>query len=101
MLAEIIRMIESNFFSPVEYGIFEPLLSSLLNSDPFLVCADFDDYCRAQEEVSAEYGRQEGWTTKAILNVARSGPFSSDRTIEEYARDIWGVSCEHPTGRVR
>jgi starch phosphorylase len=56
-----------------------------------MVCADFEEYCRAQEEVSKVYIDQEEWTRKSITNVSKSGFFSSDRTIREYARDIWKV----------
>ncbi|HTL48833.1 MAG TPA: glycogen/starch/alpha-glucan phosphorylase [Verrucomicrobiae bacterium] len=91
VLSEIIRMIQSNFFSPVEYGIFEPLVNSLLNRDSFLVCADFDSYCKTQDSISRNFKDPDDWVRKAIVNVANSGKFSSDRTILEYARDIWDV----------
>jgi starch phosphorylase len=87
-------MIRGNFFSPMEPGIFEPLVQNLTGSDPFFVCADFDSYCTIQEKISADYEDEAGWTEKSILNVSRSGRFSSDRTISEYARDIWKIPFE-------
>lgn len=90
-LQEIFHLIRTNFFSPMERGIFEPLVQNLTLSDPYMVCADFESYCAIQNQISENYQDQDGWTEKAILNVARSGRFSSDRTIREYARDIWDV----------
>jgi starch phosphorylase len=92
-LAEIVQLIRNNFFSPVNFGLFNPILDYLCGSDHYFVCADFDDYCAAQDKVSELYLNQELWTQKSILNVAKSGKFSSDRTIREYAKDIWKVRC--------
>ncbi|MFH0764221.1 MAG: glycogen/starch/alpha-glucan phosphorylase [Candidatus Omnitrophota bacterium] len=92
-LKEIFHLIENNFLSPVEFGLFDPIVRSLLDHDHFFVMADFEGYCRMQEAVSAAYRDQDGWVRKSITNVAKSGKFSSDRTIEEYARFIWDVPC--------
>jgi starch phosphorylase len=81
----------------MEPGIFRPLVDNLTYNDPFLVCADFDDYCRVQELVSRNYLVQEDWIEKAIINVAKSGKFSSDRTIMEYADDIWKIPYRKPS----
>jgi starch phosphorylase len=89
-------MMQNNFFSPMEPGIFEPLLNNLTISDPYLVCADFEAYCAVQDRISEEFQDQDKWTEKVILNVAKSGKFSSDRTIVEYARDIWGIPVDLP-----
>ncbi|MBN1688249.1 MAG: glycogen/starch/alpha-glucan phosphorylase [Candidatus Omnitrophica bacterium] len=94
MLQRVLRMIRNNFFSYSEQGIFEPILNNLEGPDPFLICADFDSYCRIQQKISKDYLDQETWTKKTILNVARSGKFSSDRTIREYAKDIWDIQVE-------
>ncbi|MDD5085698.1 MAG: glycogen/starch/alpha-glucan phosphorylase [Candidatus Omnitrophica bacterium] len=91
MLHEIFRLIKSDFFSVAEAGIFNPIVQSLAAADTFFVCADFDLYCVAQDIVSKAYLNKTDWTKKSIINVARSGKFSSDRTIVEYARDIWNV----------
>jgi starch phosphorylase len=94
-LKEILYMMRNNFFSPMESGIFEPLANNLMFSDPYLVCADFEAYCAVQDKISEEYQDQDKWTEKAILNVANSGRFSSDRTISEYAKDIWNVPARN------
>lgn len=91
MLAEIIRLIQNNFFSPVDYGLFNPIVDSLLFGDRYFICADFDAYCARQEDVSRLYHDRKTWTERSIVNVARSGKFSSDRTVSEYAKDIWGI----------
>jgi starch phosphorylase len=91
LLEQILRTIGSNFFCPMEPGMFDPITGSLSGPDPFFVCADFDAYCRIQDQISKDYLDQDEWTRKSIINVARSGRFSSDRTIMEYARDIWNI----------
>ncbi|MFA5145801.1 MAG: glycogen/starch/alpha-glucan phosphorylase [Candidatus Omnitrophota bacterium] len=94
-LKEIFELIQSNFLSPLDYGLFDPIIDSLLNSDHFFVCADFESYCNAQDAVSALYHNRAEWVKRSIINVARSGKFSSDRTIKEYAKDIWRVPVKH------
>jgi len=79
-LAEIIRLIRSNFFSPVDAGLFEPIVNSICCGDRYFVCADFDDYCTAQDRASELYAKRAQWTEKSIINAARSGKFSSDRS---------------------
>ena len=81
----------SGFFSPEDRSAFRPLVDALLNEDRFLVLADFRAYVEAQNRVAHAYLKTNDWTRRAILNVARVGRFSSDRTIREYARDIWGI----------
>ncbi len=90
-LREIFRLMESDFFSRSQPGLFDPLIDTIYKGDYFMVCADFEAYCRAQQEVSDLYVDQESWTKKSIVNVSKAGFFSSDRTIREYARDIWKV----------
>lgn len=91
MLSEIFMLIKKNFFSPIDSGIFDMLTHSLMYRDPYMVCADFEDYCRVQLSVSDLYRDTSKWVEKSIVNVACSGKFSSDRTIAEYARDIWKI----------
>jgi len=80
----------SDYFSRNEPGVFAPLRDVLLtNGDYYMHLADLTSYCRAQEALGALYANPGEWARKAILNVASSGKFSSDRTIAEYARDIW------------
>ncbi|HUA34629.1 MAG TPA: glycogen/starch/alpha-glucan phosphorylase [Candidatus Binataceae bacterium] len=88
-LHEILGMIESGVFSKGDRQIFKPLLDSLLNSDPFLVLADFDDYAKCQAAVSEAFRDERKWLQMSILNIARSGKFSSDRAIREYRDKIW------------
>ena len=92
-LQDIFKLIQSNFLSPVEFGLFDPIMRSLTETDYFFVCADFDHYNATQDMVSKAYKNKTEWAKKSIINVARSGKFSSDRTIAEYAKDIWGVPC--------
>ncbi|MFC2140503.1 glycogen/starch/alpha-glucan phosphorylase [Candidatus Auribacterota bacterium] len=91
MLAEIFNLIRSDFFSLGHKDIFKPITDSLVYEDQYFVCADFDSFCEAQKKVSKLYQNKESWTEKSIINVALSEKFSSDRTISEYAEDIWGV----------
>ena len=85
-------LIFSDHFSPGEPGIFEPLRNVLLtHGDYYMHLADLTSYIQAQERLGELYADSESWARKAILNVAGSGKFSSDRTIAEYANDIWGV----------
>jgi len=83
-------LIFSDYFSRSEPGIFAPLRDALLtNGDHYMHLADLTSYCKAQEALGALYANPIEWARKAILNIANSGKFSSDRTIAEYARDIW------------
>jgi starch phosphorylase len=91
VLKRVIDMISNNHFSLFEPGIFQPLVDGLLNVDYYCLFADFDSYLAAQERVSDLYRNQDKWTRKSILNVARIGKFSSDRSITEYANNIWDV----------
>ena len=89
---EVLDALARDTFSPGEPGLFRPLVDSLLDGgDPYMVLADFASYCAVQDEVSRVYRDPERWTRMAILNVARTGRFSSDRTIREYAEQIWKV----------
>ncbi len=91
ILREVVRLIQHNFFSPVNYNLFAPIVGSIYDNDPFFICADFESYCAAQEKVSGVYADQALWTKKSLINVSCSGPFSIDRTVREYARDIWNL----------
>ena len=90
-LREALDLVRRDYFSQMDPGIFNPILDSLCGPDPFLVCADFADYVRAQEEAEKRYRDRRAWTRSSIINVAKSGRFSSDRTIGQYAKEIWGV----------
>ena len=82
-------LIFSGYFNRYEPGIFDPLRETLLTGDHYMHLADLTSYVQAQERLGALYADPEAWSRKAILNVASSGKFSSDRTISEYATEIW------------
>jgi starch phosphorylase len=89
-LRAIIDWLGSDYFTPGEPGAFGPLHHSLLaGGDPFLLLADYRSYCTAQASADQAYRDPAQWARRAILNTARLGKFSSDRTIREYAKDIW------------
>ncbi|HNW99759.1 MAG TPA: glycogen/starch/alpha-glucan phosphorylase [Candidatus Cloacimonadota bacterium] len=91
-LKKALDMIQYNYFSVKEPGIFKPIVESLLkHGDQFLLLADYASYIEMQEKVSEEYRDTTNWMRKAILNVARIGKFSSDRAIKQYADEIWGI----------
>jgi starch phosphorylase len=91
-------LIRADHFNPDEPGIFRPIWDTLLTEgDYYMHLADLSAYAAAQAEVGRLYRDSESWARKAIVNVARSGKFSSDRTIAEYAAEIWGASpCPLP-----
>jgi starch phosphorylase len=92
-IREILHVIASGDLLPEERSAFWPLVDSLLDGgDNYMVLADFAEYCRCQERVDKAYRDKARWTRMSILNTARMGRFSSDRTIREYAKEIWGVS---------
>ena len=91
-LQEVLQLIRSGLFSRGDTGLYQPLLDSLTCHDPFFVCADFDAYAACQKQVSNAFQDEESWARMSILNTARMGWFSSDRSIREYCEDIWKVS---------
>jgi starch phosphorylase len=88
-LKEVISLISSGFFSRGDTGLFRGLIDGLMYHDPYLLFADFASYVDCQQQVSAAYLDKEHWTRMSILNAARTGKFSSDRSIREYCADIW------------
>lgn len=90
-LKDAIDAIVRGDFSEGNGDVFKPLTDSLLNYDPFFVLADFEDYRRVQQKVSEAFTHTDDWTRKSILNVARMGYFSSDRSIKEYCTKVWNV----------
>ena len=91
-LKAVVDWVGSNYFTPDEpHGVFNMLRDNLVYTDPFLCLPDFRSYSDAQERVDAAYRDKARWAEMAILNTARMGKFSSDRTIAEYARDIWQI----------
>jgi starch phosphorylase len=88
-LAAVLDLIRGGHFSPEDPGLFAGFLDGLLKHDEYLLFADFADYAACQRRVAERYRDQEWWTRAAILNLARMGKFSSDRTIAEYNSDVW------------
>jgi len=92
-------MIRDGHFSPDDGGRFRPIFDALTTGgDHFMVLADFSDYVATQDRVDANFRDTKDWTRKAILNVARMGVFSSDRTIRDYAEKIWNIEPMSPMG---
>ncbi|NWS55038.1 PYGL protein, partial [Chunga burmeisteri] len=90
-LKEAIDQIKSGCFSPDEPDLFKDVVNMLFHHDRFKVFADYEAYVKCQEKVSELYLNSKAWTKMVIRNIAAAGKFSSDRTIKEYARDIWHV----------
>jgi starch phosphorylase len=98
-LRETIDLIDSGLFSNGNRGLFKPLIESLLTRDEYMLLADYQSYVDCQQRVSDAYGDRNNWTRMSILNSARVGRFSSDRSIREYCRDIWKVRPVAPDKR--
>ncbi|MBS7310680.1 MAG: glycogen/starch/alpha-glucan phosphorylase [Treponema sp.] len=96
-LAKVVEQLVDGTYDPT-HQIFKELHDSLVygvegqRPDVFYVLADFNSYCKAQEEIAAQYKDKKGWARKTLINIANSGKFSSDRTIEDYVRDIWKLN---------
>ncbi|XP_015257509.1 PREDICTED: glycogen phosphorylase, muscle form-like [Cyprinodon variegatus] len=90
-LKQAMDQISGGFFSPDQPGLFKDLVNMLMHHDRFKVFADYEDYIKCQEKVDALYKDPKEWTKKVIHNIAGCGKFSSDRTISQYAREIWGM----------
>ncbi|XP_043404310.1 glycogen phosphorylase, liver form isoform X2 [Chelonia mydas] len=90
-LKQAIDQIKSGFFSPTQPDLFNEVTNMLFHHDRFKVFADYEAYVKCQDKVSQLYMNAKEWTKLVIRNIAASGKFSSDRTIKEYARDIWNV----------
>jgi glycogen phosphorylase len=88
-LREVLDFISSGALANGDTELFRPLVENLLWHDPFLVLADYQAYVDCQDKVTALWRDPQAWTRKSILNVARMGKFSSDRSIRDYCRDIW------------
>jgi starch phosphorylase len=91
-IREVIDLLSMDYFNRSEPGIYRPIVDALLGSDHYLHLADFDAYRRTHLTVDQTYGDRRKWLKMAVENIARGGKFSSDRTILDYARDIWKVA---------
>jgi starch phosphorylase len=86
----VMQLLESGYFNQFEPGIFDPIFESIRNPyDPWMTAADYRSYVDAQEQAALAYQDQKRWTRMSIVNSAKSGRFSTDRTIQEYNRDVW------------
>jgi starch phosphorylase len=90
-LREAIDQIRSGNFSRGDRELFGPLADNLLNHDPFMLLADYQSYIDCQDGVSSSYRNRDNWVRMSVLNVARMGKFSSDRSIREYCKHIWKI----------
>lgn len=95
-LRRVLEMIGDGTFSPNDPGLFKPIVDSLLGHDEYALLADYASYIECQHKVGAAYRDRASWTRMSIVNVARIGKFSTDRTIREYANDIWGAKPVRP-----
>jgi len=91
-LRQALDQLRTGHFSPGDRELFMPLVNNLLDYDPFMLLADYQSYIDCQDRVSAAYRDQEQWVRMSILNVARMGKFSSDRSIREYCDNIWKIN---------
>jgi len=91
LLQKVLHLIETDLFSLSEHGLFRPILDELTQHDEYCLMADFDAYVAAQLAAERAYSDRNRWARMSILNVARCSKFSSNRTIHEYCRNIWGV----------
>jgi starch phosphorylase len=93
-LAAALAMIRDGVFAPYDPHLFHPLVDSLLDYDPYFVCADFASYVEAQQAAEKAYAQPARWVEMSIQNTAHMGKFSSDRAVEEYASRIWHVPVD-------
>ena len=90
-LWEVVNLVKGGHFSHGDKNMFAPLIDNLLNHDPFCVFADFSDYLDAHDRVSSAWKDRDQWNRMSLFNIARSGFFSSDRSIRDYCTKIWGI----------
>jgi starch phosphorylase len=97
-LKQVMQLLECGLFNQFEPGIFDPIIESIRSPyDPWMTAADFRNYIDTQEQAAMAYQDPEHWTRMSIINSARSGRFSTDRTMQEYNRDIWRLEQVVPT----
>ena len=93
-LQAVMHLLESGHFNQHEYGLFDDLIAGVkAHSDPWVTLADFRSYVDVQEQAAQAFADVERWTTLSILNTARSGKFSTDRTMQDYNEDIWQLTA--------
>ena len=93
-LSRVMQLLKCGHFNMFEHGLFDPVINSILNPyDPWLTAADFASYVKAQRRAAEIYRDRDRWVRMSIVNSARSGKFSTDRTMNEYNREIWQLSA--------
>jgi starch phosphorylase len=90
-LAEAIELLESGFFSLGDKDRYKAVVDALRGSDHYMVCADFDAYVAAEALAARSYRDQRDWARRSLFNIVGGSAFSSDNTIRQYAREIWGI----------
>jgi starch phosphorylase len=96
MLRAVLDLIASGTLAGGDGSLFRPIVDQLLTDDPYMLLADYQSYVQCQDRVSALWRDQAAWTSWSIVNVARVGRFSSDRSIAEYCERIWHVRPRRP-----
>ncbi len=98
-LSRVINQIQNGFFSKNQPDLFRPIVDSLLyQGNTYMLFADFDSYVKCQDRVAEAFTDRKKWAKMSILNTAGMGKFSTDRTIAEYAKDIWNVKSVQVKG---
>jgi starch phosphorylase len=92
-LQQVLELLRGGFFSPDDRARYAPLVDGLCSRDPYMLCADFDAYAACQARADAVFRKPAEWYRQVVRNVALAGPFSSDRTIRQYAEEIWGAKA--------
>ena len=92
MLAEVLALLDSGFFSFGEVERYRPIVEQLRHHDPYMVCADFGAYLATEAQAAEAYRDRTDWSRKALRNIIGARKFSSDATVGQYAREIWGIS---------
>ncbi len=92
-LKAVLDMLDSGFFCPDDRSRYKGIVQWLRTSDPYMLCADFDSYIARQKEAEQVYLDKRRWARMAVYNIANMGFFSSDRTIHQYAEDIWDIKA--------
>ena len=90
-IRQVMDQINNGYFSPEDQNMFKDIYNSIMHQDRFMLLKDFEAYIKAQDQVSEVFRKPLEWAKMCAYNIASSGKFSSDRTISEYAKDIWGV----------
>ena len=96
-LRRVMDLLSSGHFNQFEAGLFDGIMNSILSpEDPWMIAADFRSYVDTQEQAANAYRDREQWLRMSILNTACSGLFSTDRTMQEYNKDIWRLTPVQP-----